>query len=217
MSRVKRARLAFALCAGLVGLLCVYSPASTSLGSPSNEPAKGHGVKVLFPLDRCVLLSGDFDVICKTEQGALEVDGEQYEWEPFEPPLRVSHVSLYPGRNKLRIGARELEIFVAGNADQPGGPEGWQVWRNHPISGHGAKRCTACHETEQRSERISVGELKSYKACFECHRSVEFEAIHSHPLEPIEHCQMCHSLHGSTRKALLKAPIKKLCADCHDS
>ncbi len=62
-----------------------------------------------------------------------------------------------------------------------------------------------------------MGELKSYKACFECHPAVEFEVVHSHPLEPIEHCQMCHGLHASKEEALLKAPVKELCADCHDS
>ncbi len=46
--------------------------------------------------------------------------------------------------------------------------------------------------------------------------SGSFDVIHSHPLEPIEHCQICHALHGSTREGLLKAP-PKLCADCHDA
>ncbi len=99
--------------------------------------------------------------------------------------------------------------------DDPDGPDGWPMVRNHPISRK--KRCTACHETKQEGDLTGVGELKSYKACFVCHDAVEFEAIHSHPLEPIEHCQMCHSPHGATEKALLKAPVKKLCAECHDS
>ena len=214
MSRAARLRLGLLACGVLVCLVLVYSGKVTS-----EEPGEvdGGGVRLVFPPDRSVLVSGELDVICRAEQGALEVEGEQYEWEPFEPPLRVSRVSLYPGPNKLRIGSRQLEVFVAKTADQPGGPEGWQLCRNHPISGQGAKRCAACHQTQPRSELTGLGELKSYKACFECHRAVEFEAVHAHPLEPIEHCQMCHSLHSSTRKALLKAPIKELCADCHDS
>ena len=62
-----------------------------------------------------------------------------------------------------------------------------------------------------------MGKLKDYKACFVCHPPVEFEAIHSHPLEPIEHCQDCHTLHSSSREGLLKAPVKKLCMECHDA
>ncbi len=151
------------------------------------------------------------------QQGSLEADGQAVEWEPFSPPLRVAHVSLYPGRNRLQIGDRQLEVFVARTIDKPGAPDGWEVCRTHPMQGQGAKRCADCHQTQQTAAGTSVGELKSYKACFECHPAVEFELIHSHPLEPIEHCQMCHSMHGSSRKSLLKAPAKKLCAECHDS
>ena len=68
-----------------------------------------------------------------------------------------------------------------------------------------------------RREDRCVGELKDYTACFECHGAVEFDVTHSHPLEPLEHCPMCHALHGSSREGLLKAPVKQLCADCHES
>lgn len=203
---------------GLVGcivlgcLLMAYSAEVTS-----NEPAKVDNFHLLFPPNHAVLLSGDIDVICRAKQGNLEVEGEVCEWEPFEPPLRVAHLNLYPGRNRLQIGTRQLEIFLAKTADEPAAPKGWEIYRNHSIDGTGAKRCAKCHETKQNGELAAVGEVKSYRACFECHKSVEFEAIHSHPLEPIEHCQMCHALHGSKHKALLKAPVKKLCADCHDS
>jgi len=212
MSRGVRLILVLAACTGLVCLLS----ASFAEVTPK-RPAKADGLVMVFPPNHSVLLSGELDLICKTEKGELEVEGELLQWEPFEPPLRVSHLSLYPGRNRIHIGSRNLEVFVARDDDNPGGPKGWKLCRSHPIEGVGAKRCAACHETRQRDQRTVLGDLKSYEACFRCHRATDFEVAHAHPLEPIEHCQMCHSLHGSNHKTLLKAPLKQLCADCHDS
>ena len=62
-----------------------------------------------------------------------------------------------------------------------------------------------------------MGELDTPTACLECHSEVEFEATHAHPLEPIEACQMCHTLHGSPHPGLLKGPVKPLCKGCHDT
>jgi predicted CXXCH cytochrome family protein len=81
----------------------------------------------------------------------------------------------------------------------------------------GTKRCNDCHQHKKWEGRVIVGEPKGYKACLKCHDSVDFGAIHFHPLQPLEACQMCHSMHGSSQKALLKAPVKKLCGVCHES
>ena len=193
------------------GLLSVYA---AEVASDKENPL-ADGFEMIFPPDRSVLEAGNFDVICKTNGGTLEVDGEVIDWQAFKPPLRVAHVSLYSGRNSLKIGDKQVEVFVAGDPDDPGGPAGWPLVRNHQISRK--KRCTACHETKLQGELTEVGELKSYEACFKCHELVEFEAAHAHPLEPIEHCQMCHSPHRSKEEFLLKAPAKKLCGECHDS
>ena len=197
----------------VLGCLLVGFAAEVVCEEPANGSADG--LRMVFPPNRSVLLSGEFNLICTAKQDSLEADGEIVDWDAFKPPLGVARLMLYNGRSKIRIGKEQLEVFVASDAEKPGGPEGWQLCRNHPISRK--KRCGACHETTEQAGLTGVGELKSYKACFECHESVEFELTHSHPLEPIEHCQMCHSLHGSSRKALLKAPAKKLCAECHDS
>ena len=149
---------------------------------------------LIFPRDRAVLLSGDLDVICKTADGPLEVEGETIDWEPFVPPVRVAHLNLYNGRNRIRIGNQQIEVFVARSKQDPAMPKGWKIFRGHPIEGQGSKRCADCHQIAPRGEQFQVGELKSYKACFECHKPVEFEAIHAHPLEPLEPCQSCHAL-----------------------
>ena len=212
MRRVDRVKLVLLACAVAACLLWGAAAEVTS-----KEPTEADTIEVIFPPDRSVLRSGNVDLICRARQGGLAVDGEPYQWEPFQPPLRVARLNLDPGHNEIQIGSQPLEVFVARTGDEPAGPAGWETYRNHPISGQGAERCATCHQTAQHGQLTRVGELKSYKACFTCHKSVEFELIHAHPLEPIEHCQMCHSLHRSRRKALLKASLEQLCADCHDS
>ena len=209
---VRENRLRLGLLLGLLSAFLVLG--YVGVVTSGERPAVDDGV--LFPPDHAVLLSGSFDVICKADQDVLEVDGRPRAWESFEPPVRVAHVRLPPGVHELRIGDRQRELVVALNEDEHDGPQSWTIYRRHPMNAK-EERCGDCHETGEQDEQIRVGELKSYKACLECHGEVEFEATLSHPLEPLEPCQMCHALHGSTRKALLKAPAKKLCDDCHDS
>ncbi len=187
---------------------------------PNPKPAGDRAAKaltVIYPPDKAVVPSGDFDIICRGDAATLRADGELIPWESFEPPLKVAHVCLYCGPNTIEIGNRRVEVFVAETAAEPGGPKAWPMVRRHPISGSGEERCADCHRVEARGDGVAVGELAGHNACFECHKAVEFEAIHSHPLKPIEHCQMCHGLHGSTEKKLLKAPMKTLCTECHES
>ncbi|HUT93930.1 MAG TPA: cytochrome c3 family protein [Thermoguttaceae bacterium] len=211
MDRQNRLRLVLSTGLVLAGLVLGYAVAHCA-----DEPAKPADDGVLFPPDHAVLLSGTFDVICKTDEAVLEVDGKPREWEPFEPPLRVAHLGLSPGMHELRIGDRRREIVVALNEEEHDGPEDWPILRRHQMN-RDPGRCGDCHQTTKQDDRVVVGELKSYEACIECHDAVDFEATHSHPLEPIEHCRMCHALHGSARKGLLKAPVKQLCAECHDA
>ena len=211
MDRVTRLRLGLAAGLVVVGLVFGYAAAV-----PSDEPAPLAAAGVLFPPDHVVLLSGSFDVICTASEATLEVNGKSREWEPFQPPLHVAHLRLSPGVHELQIGDRRREIVVALNEEEHDGPEDWAIHRHHKI-GHEKNRCADCHRTNRQDGRITVGALKSSETCFECHDPIDFDVTHSHPLEPIEHCQMCHALHGSTRKGLLKAPVKKLCAECHDA
>jgi predicted CXXCH cytochrome family protein len=88
--------------------------------------------------------------------------------------------------------------------------------RLHPI-GARADACGACHPTSRQDERTVVAAVTSFAACLDCHPPAQFEARHSHPLDPLKHCGTCHAPHGSAHKGLLKAPVKQLCAACHDS
>jgi len=218
MDRTTRLRLGLLVALVSVGLLLGYAAAvpSDKPAKVPDEPAKPPGDGVLFPPNRAVLLSGSLDVVSKSDQTSLEVDGKPREWEPFQPPLHVAHLRLAPGMHELRIGQGRREFVVALNEEEHDGPQDWPIYRCHEMS-RGEDRCGDCHQTDKQDGRITVGDLKPSEACFECHEPVEFDVIHAHPLEPIEHCQMCHALHASTRKGLLKAPVKQLCADCHDT
>jgi len=139
---------------------------------PGEKPAgEEAGVEVLYPPDKAVLPSGDFDVICRGDDARLRVDGEPYRWEPFDPPVRVAHVSLYCGPNTIEIGPKRVEVFVAETAARPGGPEGWPMWRKHPITGSGTARCGDCHEIEHAAKEKALLKAPAKKLCDECHES----------------------------------------------
>ncbi len=190
-----------ALVAVVPGLLTAEAPAPTA-------PA------VISPPERAVLSSGDFYVICKGDVGGLAVDGESRPWGPFAEPLHVVRVRLTPGTHEVRVGDRKVAVCVAAEGQEA--PAGWETYRLHPIEAGGGA-CGRCHETAQRDGRTEVKGPKPFAACLECHKPAEFEAKHSHPLDPLKHCGSCHAPHGSPRKGLLKPPVKKLCAECHDS
>lgn len=176
------------------------------------SPAEG---KVIFPPPNGVLLVGTFYVIVKGGEGDLLVDGQRQPWEAFAPPLRVARVGLYPGLHEIRVGRQVIPFSVALNEEEFEGPRNWPYYRLHTISAH--ERCGACHITRSVDGLTAIEGLKGASACFACHRKGDFEARHSHPFRPLEHCQNCHALHGSPRKSLLKAAPKTLCAECHDT
>jgi len=214
----QESRLRLGRWAGLVllGLGLAYAATVSSEEQAEKTPTPLAPDGILFPPNQAVLLSGTFDVICNGDEAPLEVNGKTYEWEAFHAPLHVARIRLSPGVYDLTVGDRKREIVVALNEDEHDGPEDWVIQRHHKID-RDSGRCGNCHETKKQDDEMIVGELKSYQACFECHDPIDIDVIHAHPIEPIEHCEICHSLHGSPRKGLLRAPVKKLCNECHDA
>jgi len=202
---------------------------SVVVGEAEGKPV----LRMLSPADRCVLESGKVELLCvapdtQVAAGAqaipgaqpagvpLRVDGKPGKWEPYARPVLFAKLELTPGRHELRIGDRQLRLFVADAEGEHKPPDGWPVHRSHSTGTGKWKDCTLCHELEKREGRASIKDLKDPLPCLGCHSADEFASTHFHVLKPIENCQLCHALHGSTRKALLKAPAKELCADCHD-
>jgi predicted CXXCH cytochrome family protein len=175
-------------------------------------PGTGPGsAEVISPPAGAVLPSAPFYVIARGGPAGLTVDGKPQAWGPFTGPVRAARLRLGPGRHEIRVGQQTLAVSVRG-AQAP--PVGEDV-RLHPI-GAGADSCGACHQADRRNDRTEVGAAQP-STCLACHRPDQFELKHAHPLEPLKHCDSCHAPHGSAHRGLLKAPVKKLCAACHDS
>ncbi len=215
------------LCGVLGSAVGVLSEEPKPVGAPdpssgprpggTSSPEKAEK-KIVFPPEKAVILSGSFDVVAKGNPAPVSVNGLAVECEAFRSPLRVARVHLSAGMNTIQVGDRKCRLYFARYPDDEDAPRGWPAVKWHPIDEQeGAGRCAECHETKKLDGLVSVGDFLGYKACLKCHKEVEFEAIHAHPLEPLEPCQMCHGIHGSTEKGLLKAPVKKLCAECHES
>ena len=211
VDRERFARVAIA--AGVIVGVVLLGSASLVVSGEKAADKKATGV--ISPPDHAVLLSGSIDLICKTDKPDFEIDSQKHEWEFFGKPIRVARVRLFPGIHELKIGDKKIEVVVALNEDEHDGPSNWKIQRSHKMDSD-PSRCQACHEVSKKGGQVSVGELKGHEACLKCHTPIDFEVAHSHILEPLEACQMCHALHGSPHKSLLKAPMRKLCEECHD-
>ena len=204
--------------AATVVLLAAGTPVIRGEG-PDDPP-----VRVIFPQDECVLESGKFELLCMARQRGrgpaappeLRVDGEPTSWEPYAAPLLLSRLELGPGRHEIMVGPQKLEVYVRADPDSPGAPPDWSVYRDHPSQPQGRKDCATCHKLTKEDGRTVVGDLLEPSPCSQCHSSIDFELTHFHPEEPLAACHTCHALHGSGRPSLLKAPVKTLCAECHD-
>lgn len=204
-----------ALLAALGTCLLLADAAVVPSGEAPKEE-KAEQPQVIFPPTRVVLLSGSMHVIVKGIDGPLKVDGQAQPWEAFEPPLRAARLGLASGMHDVQIGSRKLEFVVGASAEEHDGPKNWPVFHFHPIK-NDAKRCEVCHETSRQNKKMAVGAVKPTKHCYDCHRAVEVEATHSHPMNSLENCLACHVMHGSNRKSSLRAPPKQLCSECHES
>ncbi|MGL4942608.1 MAG: cytochrome c3 family protein [Thermoguttaceae bacterium] len=82
-----------------------------------------------------------------------------------------------------------------------------------------SETCSDCHEViDADGASPIVGRLLPFTACLVCHPAKEFAVTHGHVFEPLQDCELCHALHGSTvkGKGLLSAPREFLCNACHD-
>lgn len=81
------------------------------------------------------------------------------------------------------------------------------------------ENCSGCHEVlDATATPPTVNRLLSFTACLACHPANVFAVTHGHVFEPLQDCELCHALHGSTieGKGLLSAPRDVLCNACHD-
>jgi predicted CXXCH cytochrome family protein len=203
---------------GLILMGLAAGVAGWRAGGGEEPPA----LRVLFPADRSVVETGQFELIAVQSREAarqgpppLRVDGVEHPWERYRAPVRVARLKLSPGPHQLRIGDRTLAIFVRGD-QAPDPPAGWPVFRQHPPTVPEKAACRSCHPVQKEDAEVALAAPRTPAACDPCHSARQFEASHYHPREPLSSCQRCHALHGSDRRALLKQPVKELCAACHE-
>ncbi len=212
---------AFGLCALAMAALVAEPAARMSPASPTPMEAQP-GVRLLFPADNVIVEEDAFEVIAVApddmdqdeETMTLRVDGQVQPWEPVVPPALVARIRLASGRRTLAIGDDETSFFVAaGNTERP---KDWPTLRRHPLLRERMTRCGECHAGAAQDLLPTYAPPAPGEACGNCHKTEDFAITHEHIEPPLRNCAMCHTVHGALHDALLKAPAKKLCAECHD-
>jgi predicted CXXCH cytochrome family protein len=170
-------------------------------------PVAGEG-KILRPADLSALPSGEIDIIATAPAGKLLLDGRAFAAEQPFPDVLHAKVNA-PGEHKLTLtwegGAQEIRFFAGEHA-----PPAFTPFHFHPpVAG---VDCTQCHELTRRGRF----HFKGADACFACHRKVGFAKAHTHDVETLSECGLCHNPHGSTAKAHLLYPKETACKQCHN-
>lgn len=204
-----------------VTLACVVLAALCIWGAPA-EPERG--VRILSPLNECVLGSGKVEIIAlatglaANEAAALPVvvDGKAIERMPTRPPAVLARAELAPGEHTISVGRETVRVWVRGDDDLPETVRGWPAMLAHPRGADGWQGCASCHVTSDEDGVLGILDLVLPDTCLTCHPSGDFELAHSHPLMPIAGCRRCHATHGATSGKLLRGPARKLCAECHE-
>jgi len=196
---------------------------------PATAPASR---LALYPPDRCVIDSPTVQIIATVAdsqgQTTVTVDGKPVETRrmrisnPGRPAGRatgsrrsalVGTASLAPGQHVIAVGPHKSRVWISTSKDLAKAPADWPVFFPHPGR---IANCALCHKTKDEDGERDLGPAHEPAPCLACHDLDEFKLTHSHRLESLAACQMCHAPHGGTTKALLIGKPKALCAKCHD-
>ena len=86
---------------------------------------------------------------------------------------------------------------------------------HHPLR-EGKMDCASCHNPHGTTSDHLIRGLTNKELCFNCHAQYRGPVLFQHP-PVMEDCFNCHQPHGSNFPNLLKAPIERLCRECHIS
>ena len=127
--------------------------------------------------------------------------------------------TLSPGQHALELDAAKTRLLRLTSQDGTNAPSGWALWHPHPSPTKPEEpiQCASCHDVKTAATGTVIGRAKPPKNCFTCHNEVDLRLAHSHVLEPLSNCLMCHDPHGSTRPKLLIDTREKLCTQCHEA
>ncbi len=152
----------------------------------------------LFPEDAPVRL------IARIAAGAeLKVDGAAVAVESPHAGVATAELKLAPGAHSITLGDQTVKIAV-------GTPEdGMAHFRSHPPTA----TCENCHAVRNGRWRFLRASLSN--VCSNCHAKDAFPAKHTHTMDLLPDCQMCHDPHGSTVAGHMKMSREKACQQCH--
>lgn len=79
----------------------------------------------------------------------------------------------------------------------------------------GILECTTCHDPHKPATRERLGGFKR-EDCLKCHTDKGGPFIYEHKASIIEGCTICHEVHGSVNRHMLKfQTVGDLCFSCH--
>jgi predicted CXXCH cytochrome family protein len=133
--------------------------------------------------------------------------------------LWTTVVSLSPGEHALELDAAKTRLMCLASPSSTNAPSGWTLWYPHPSPTKPEEpiQCASCHDVKPGDTGSVIGRAKPPQSCFTCHNEVDLRLTHSHVLEPLANCLMCHDPHGSPRPKLLIDTREKLCTQCHEA
>ena len=143
-------------------------------------------------------------VIARMAPGAeMKLDGVPLSMESPHPGVATLELKLTPGAHTFQLGDQSIRV-VAGDGVDEGKP-----FRAHPP----VSNCGACHTVRNGRWRFLRASLSN--VCSQCHAKETFPARHTHAMDVLPDCQMCHDPHGSTAAAHLKMDRDAACRQCH--
>jgi len=172
-------------------------------------PAAEEAVKIMRPVDKAALKTGDIEIIATAPDGKLELDGKPV---PFEQPFpKVLHTTakVEAGAHRLAVvgseGRKEITFYVG-----PNQTAGFAAYHAHPPVPD--VKCTQCHELTKRGRF----HFKGGSVCFDCHKRENFAKVHTHTPDVLTECGLCHNAHGSTTASHLLYTKEVACKQCHN-
>jgi predicted CXXCH cytochrome family protein len=165
--------------------------------------------EIFRPADESILQSGTVQVVARVSgQDKLLVDGKPVPVKQPAPTALVADLELTAGMHELALeSGPKVRVFVPGGSAKA--PDGWQPFRPHPP----AAQCDTCHSVTDGA--WAMKNAVTAESCATCHDLKSFPKSHTHTVEVLEECQLCHQPHGSKASFHLKFDKETACKQCH--
>jgi len=159
--------------------------------------------QIYSPPPDAAFADGKVRVIAQTAgKGELLLDGRPVRTESPHPGVATTLLDLAPGEYTIALGDQKVRVRV------PAGG-GFAPFRPHPP----VEQCSTCHAVRNNRWRFTRASLAA--VCSACHSRETFPAKHTHGMDVLPDCQLCHDPHGSTAPAHMKLSREKACQQCH--